>query len=52
MPAPLAPRRRHRGAQLVFALDLEQHIGGAADPKRGKLGERRAGPKPRAKAGA
>src|SRR6185437_9726025 len=48
----LAPRRRHRGAQFVFALDREQNVRRPSDPERGKLGERRAGPKPRAKAGA
>ena len=47
-----APRRRHRSAQFVFALDREQDVGGPPDPKRGKLGERRAGTKTRAKAGA
>jgi hypothetical protein len=49
---PLAPRCRHRGTQLVLVFDREQHVGRTADPKRGKLGQRRAGLKPRAKTGA
>ena len=49
-PAFVPPRDRDRIAQFGFDLDRDQQLGRPADLKRGKLGERRAGPKPRAKA--